>query len=73
MASVCNVPRNDDPTAYTVVFRHAERQRALAFDTEKSAGALAAVIDAHGVQRALEMHGMVLPIAKRAPSTRHPN
>ncbi|MEH3135924.1 MAG: site-specific integrase [Mycolicibacterium neoaurum] len=60
MASVRNVPRKDGTIAYTVVFRHAERQRALAFDTKKSAGALAAAINAHGAQRALEMHGIVL-------------
>ena len=60
MASVRKVPRKDGTTAYTVVFRHTERQRALAFDTEKSADALAAAINAHGAARALEMHGIAL-------------
>ena len=60
MASVRKVPRKDGTTAFTVVFRHTDSQRALAFDTEKSADALAAAINAHGAARALEMHGIVL-------------
>lgn len=60
MASVREVPRKDKTTAYTVVFRHSGKQRALAFDTRKSADALASLINAHGPDKALEMHGIEL-------------
>lgn len=57
-AYVREVPRKDKTTAYTVVFRHSGKQRALAFDTKKFAEALASVINAHGPDKALAMHGI---------------
>lgn len=51
MASVREAARKDGTTAHTVVFRHADKQRSLAFDDKKSAAVLAALINAHGPAR----------------------
>lgn len=60
MASVRTVPRKVGDPSYHVVFRQGGKQRALAFDSKPAADALAAVINAHGPDDALRMHGIEL-------------
>lgn len=58
MASIRERPRRDGTTAFHVLYRHKGRQSSLTFDDERAAQAFVAAIDAHGVTRALAMHGL---------------
>ncbi|WP_236735105.1 hypothetical protein [Mycolicibacterium peregrinum] len=72
MATVRERLRSDGTTSYLVLYRFGGRgskQGVLTFDDRKSADAFVASIDAHGAQRALEMHGVDPAPRKRATKT----
>lgn len=56
MAWIKTRPRGDGSTAYLVVYKIDGHQGGLTFDTEKTAQAFKAAVEAHGARRALEMH-----------------
>ncbi|OBK92606.1 integrase [Mycobacterium sp. 1245499.0] len=64
MASLVKRPRGDGTTAYLVVYKIRDpdtgrnRQGGLTFDTEKTAQAFKAAVEAHGAARALEMYNV---------------
>lgn len=67
MASIRERPRKDGTVAYAVLYTLDGRQSSLPFDDPKAADAFKAAVEAHGPQRALEMHG--LPAAPRRHDT----
>ncbi|WP_458317165.1 tyrosine-type recombinase/integrase [Mycolicibacterium brisbanense] len=61
MPTIDERTRSNGTTAYDVAYRfggRGSRKGSLTFDDRKSADAFAAAVEAHGAQRALEMHGI---------------
>lgn len=68
-ASIRKRTRGDGGTSYVLLYWFDDRQRPLTFRDELAAQALQAAIRAHGVHRALEMHGIALPARDENPIT----